>query len=120
MKRIKNIPLVVLASAITLVSCGGSNTKRGGGTKNFTSQAGWKPNDANGWFFTNKSQQQKAWPGMVYVEGGTFTMGAVKDDVMHDWNNVPRRMQVSSFFISETETTNYDYRSYVTWLKYVF
>jgi hypothetical protein len=23
------------------------------------------------------------------VEGGTFTMGKVQDDVMHDWNNTP-------------------------------
>jgi len=57
---------------------------------------------------------------LVYVEGGTFTMGLVKDDVMHDWNNTPRRMQVSSFFIGETEITNYEYREYLTWLKYVF
>lgn len=47
-------------------------------------------------------------------------MGLVKDDVMHDWNNTPRRMQVSSFYIGETEITNYEYREYLTWLKYVF
>ena len=45
---------------------------------------------------------------MVYVDGGTFTMGLVKDDVMHDWNNTPRRMQVSAFFIGEAEITNAD------------
>lgn len=120
MKRIRNISFLALSSALVLVSCGGNNTKKGGGTKKFTSQAGWKANDQKGWFFSAKPQKQKGWPNMVYVEGGTFTMGLVKDDVMHDWNNTPRRMQVSSFFISETETTNYDYRSYVTWLKYVF
>lgn len=47
-------------------------------------------------------------------------MGLVKDDVMHDWNNSPRRMQVKSFFIGETEVTNYEYREYLTWLKVVF
>ena len=120
MKRIRNISFLALSSALVLVSCGGNNTKKGGGTKKFTSQAGWKANDQKGWFFSAKPQKQKGWPNLVYVEGGTFTMGLVKDDVMHDWNNTPRRMQVSSFFISETETTNYDYRSYVTWLKYVF
>ncbi|MEN2434684.1 gliding motility lipoprotein GldJ [Weeksellaceae bacterium A-14] len=120
MKRIKRISFLALSSALVLASCGGNNTKKGGGTKRFTSQTGWKPNDQKGWFFTGKQQKQKGWPNMVYVEGGTFTMGLVKDDVMHDWNNTPRRMQVSSFFIGETETTNYDYRSYVTWLKYVF
>lgn len=59
-------------------------------------KTGWKPNDQKGWF-TGKQQKQKGWPGMVYVEGGTFTMGVVKDDVMHDWNNTPKRMQVSAF-----------------------
>ncbi len=86
----------------------------------FVSKTGWKPNEKQGWFFAGKQQKQKGWPGMVYVEGGTFTMGLVKDDVMHDWNNTPRRMQVSSFFIGETEITNYEYREYLTWLKYVF
>ncbi len=112
--------MMALGTALLLVSCGGGNTKSGGGTKRFTSMTGWKPNDKNGWFFSGKQEKQKGWPGMVYVEGGTFTMGLVKDDVMHDWNNSPRRMQVSSFFIGETEITNYDYRGYVTWLKYVF
>lgn len=120
MNKIKSFSLAVGSAALVLVSCGGGNTKHGGGTKRFTSQSGWKPNDQKGWFFTGKQQKQKGWPNMVYVEGGTFTMGLVKDDVMHDWNNTPRRMQVSSFFIGETETTNYDYRSYVTWLKFVF
>lgn len=120
MKKIKLFSLAALGSAALLVSCGGGNTKSGGGTKRFTSKTGWKPNDQKGWFFTGKQEKQKGWPGMVYVEGGTFTMGLVKDDVMHDWNNTPRRMQVSSFFIGETEITNYEYREYVTWLKYVF
>ena len=121
MKKLQLFSLIALSSCtLFLTACKGGNTKSGGGTKRFTSQTGWKPNDQKGWFFTGKQQKQKAWPGMVYVEGGTFTMGLVKDDVMHDWNNTPRRMQVSSFFIGEAETTNYDYRSYVTWLKYVF
>ncbi len=120
MKRIKLFSVLALSSVMVLLSCGGGNTKNGGGTKRFTSMTGWKPNDQKGWFFTGKQEKQKGWPNMVYVEGGTFTMGLVKDDVMHDWNNTPRRMQVSSFFIGETEITNYDYRAYVTWLKYVF
>ncbi|WKS94316.1 gliding motility lipoprotein GldJ [Riemerella columbina] len=120
MKKLKLFSLGLLSSSMLLVSCGGNNTKKGGGTKRFVSQTGWKPNDQKGWFFSGKQQKQKGWVNMVYVEGGTFTMGLVKDDVMHDWNNTPRRMQVSSFFIGETETTNADYRSYVTWLKVVF
>lgn len=122
MKKLKFISLLSLGAALVLTSCGGGggHVKSGGGTKKFTSKTGWKPNDQKGWFFTGKKQKPKGWPGMVYVEGGTFTMGLVKDDVMHDWNNTPRRMQVSSFFIGETEITNYEYREYVTWLKFVF
>lgn len=120
MKKLKLFSLIALSSTLALTSCGGSGTSKGGGTKKFVSKTGWKPNEKQGWFFAGKQQKQKGWPGMVYVEGGTFTMGLVKDDVMHDWNNSPRRMQVSSFFIGETEITNYEYREYLTWLKYVF
>lgn len=121
MNKLKLFTILMLSSTLLLLSCGGGGGgKKGGGTKRFTSKSGWKPNDQKGWFFTGKQQKQKGWPGMVYVEGGTFTMGLVKDDVMHDWNNTPKRMQVSAFFIGETEITNYEYREYVTWLKYVF
>lgn len=122
MNKLKLFSLLAFSATIIFTSCnrGGGNTKPGGGTKKTSSLTGWKPNDQKGWFFTGKQQKQKGWPGMVYVEGGTFTMGLVKDDVMHDWNNTPRRMQVSSFFVGETEITNYEYRSYVTWLKFVF
>lgn len=115
--------LLVTFSVSVLTSCGGGGggRKKGGGTKNFTSSTGWKPNDQKGWFFSGKKKPNvKAWPGMVYIEGGSFTMGLVKDDVMHDWNNTPKRMQVRSFFLGETEITNYHYREYLTWLKVVF
>ena len=114
--------VLAAASLTTFVSCASSGgKKKGGGTKSFTSRTGWKPNDSKGWFFSGKQKQNvKGWPGMVYIEGGTFTMGLTKDDVMHDWNNSPVRMQVKSFFIGETEVTNYEYREYLTWLKVVF
>ncbi len=86
---------------LALVSCGNSNTKKGGGSGKTTSLTGWKPNDQKGWFFSGKEEKQKGQPGMVFVQGGTFTMGLVKDDVMHDWNNTPRRMQVSSFSLEK-------------------
>jgi len=122
MNKLKFFSFLVMSTMISfsMISCGGSKVKKGGGTNKTTSLTGWKPNDSKGWIFSGKQQKEKGWPGMVYVNGGTFTMGLVKDDVMHDWNNTPRRMQVSSFFIGETEVTNYDYRSYVTWLKFVF
>ena len=54
------------------------------------------------------------------VEGGTFTMGKVQDDVMHDWNNSPNQQHVQSFYMDETEVTNLMYLEYLEWLKRVF
>ncbi|MFV0303897.1 MAG: gliding motility lipoprotein GldJ [Moheibacter sp.] len=119
--RIIVILLVVISVSLTSCTGQGGGKKKGGGTKKFTSTTGWKPNDQKGWFFNGKKKPNvKAWPGMVFIEGGSFTMGLVKDDVMHDWNNSPKRMQVRSFFLGESEVTNYQYREYLTWLKVVF
>ncbi|MDO5509666.1 MAG: gliding motility lipoprotein GldJ [Weeksellaceae bacterium] len=103
-----------------LTGCGGSGKSGGGGTKKFTSRSGWKPNDQKGWFFTGKKDKEKAWHGMVLVEGGSFTMGNVKTDVMRDWNNTPRRMQVRTFYLGDSEVTNYEYKEYMAWIAYVF
>lgn len=62
----------------------------------------------------------KTAPGLVFVQGGTFTMGATTEDVMGDWNNMPRRITVNSFYIDKTEVRNVDYREYLYWLQSVF
>lgn len=59
-------------------------------------------------------------PGLVYIEGGTFTMGRVQDDVMHDWNNSPTQQHVQSFYMDETEVTNLMYLEYLDYLKEVY
>ncbi|MEL7020054.1 MAG: SUMF1/EgtB/PvdO family nonheme iron enzyme, partial [Bacteroidota bacterium] len=56
----------------------------------------------------------------VLVEGGTFTMGLTEQDVTYEWNNIPRRVTVSSFYMDETEVANIDYREYLYWLNRVF
>lgn len=77
-----------------------------------------------GWDLDSKrvssSKKQEAGPGLVFVEGGTFTMGKVQDDVMHDWNNTPTQQHVQSFYMDETEVTNFMYLEYLDWLKNVF
>lgn len=79
---------------------------------------------ATGWNVDNKkvkaAKKQVAGPGLVFVEGGTFTMGKVQDDVMHDWNNTPTQQHVQSFYMDETEVTNFMYLEYLDWLKNVF
>jgi len=59
-------------------------------------------------------------PGLVFVEGGTFTFGEVQDDVMNEWKNVPNQQHVRSFYMDETEVTNLMYLEYLDWLKKVF
>jgi hypothetical protein len=44
-----------------------------------------------------KQKQQAGTRFGFFVEGGTFTMGKVEDDVMHDWNNAPTQQHVQSF-----------------------
>jgi len=84
---------------------------------------------ATGWSLTGKDgnlkyktdyDEQETGPGLVFVEGGTFTMGRVQDDVMHDWNNSPTQQHVQSFYMDETEVTNRMYLQYLDWLKSTF
>lgn len=103
--------LAFIAFVMILASCGSdvSNT------------TGWNVNDPdNGGFEVQPYEEQETGPGLVFVEGGTFTMGRIEQDVMYDWNNIPRRMTVSSFYMDETEVTNVDYREYLYWLERVF
>ncbi|NJM80227.1 MAG: gliding motility lipoprotein GldJ [Flavobacterium sp.] len=108
--------LLLLSITISFTSCSKSS-----GTKGGSRATGWKINDKNGGFQHNsKFTKQETPPGMVPVEGGTFTMGKVEDDVMHDWNNTPSQQHIQSFFMDETEVTNLMYTEYLFWLKTVF
>lgn len=90
-------------------------------SKERSNTTGWNYNDPkNGGFEVTDYDGQETGPGLVFIEGGTFVMGRVEQDVRYDWNNVPRRVTVSSFYMDETEVTNVDYREYLYWLKRVF
>jgi len=100
------------AATLLLVGCGGNNVSRG---------TGWDINSKKGGFQYNVDfEDQETGPGLVFVEGGTFTKGQVQDDVMHDWNNTPTQQHVMSFYIDETEVTNLMYMEYLDWLETVF
>ena len=108
--------ILALSVAIGFTSCSKSS-----GTKGGSKATGWKINDKEGGFqYNSKFKQQETPPGMVPVEGGTFTMGKVQDDPMHDWNNTPNQQHVQSFFMDKTEVTNIMYTEYLFWLKTVF
>jgi gliding motility-associated lipoprotein GldJ len=82
---------------------------------------GWEYNNPkNGGFEVRPFTEQMTGPGLIFVEGGTFAMGNTQDDVMFDWNNSPRRVTVTSFYMDETEVRNLDYLEYLYWLNRVF
>ena len=114
----KGILLVALA-AFSLSSCkNGSIFSKKKQTSDVT---GWNYDDKDmGGFHVSKVKYPKAGPGLVFVEGGSFVMGAKDEDVMGEWNNVPRRVTVPSFFIDETEVANVHYREYIYWLSQTF
>ena len=112
--------LVILASCAAAIS----SCKNGGlfGKKTESSAVtGWNYNDKNmGGYQVSKEKEQRTGPGLVFVQGGTFTMGATEEDVMSDWNNIPRRVTVNSFYIDRTEVANVHYREYLYWINNVF
>lgn len=108
--------LITVVAASLFVSCNKSRDY-----KNSSRATGWKMNSKEGGFQYNpKVKEQETGPGLVFVEGGTFTMGRVQDDPMHDWNNTPTQQHVQSFYMDETEVTNLMYLEYLDWLKKVF
>jgi gliding motility-associated lipoprotein GldJ len=116
MKRyIGNKVLLALLVVATLASCSKNS-------RTHSELTGWRFNDPTyGGFAANTNYEgQKVPPGMVLIEGGTFTMGSVQDDVMFDWNTTPTRQQVRSFFMDEAEVTNLEYLFYLQYLEKVY
>ena len=108
--------LFAIAIGASIFSCNNSKDY-----KNNSRATGWDINSKDGGFqYKTDYKEQETGPGLVFVEGGTFTMGRVQDDVMHDWNNSPTQQHVQSFYMDETEVTNIMYMEYLDWLKNVF
>ncbi|MCG2461698.1 gliding motility lipoprotein GldJ [Flavobacteriaceae bacterium F89] len=110
---------VVLSCAVVAGSF--TSCKNFSSSKNVSRATGWKINDKEGGFQYNSDfKEQETAPGLVFVEGGTFTKGKVQDDVMYDWNNTPSQQHVQSFYMDETEVTNVMYLEYLDYLKSVY
>ncbi|MFD0863991.1 gliding motility lipoprotein GldJ [Sungkyunkwania multivorans] len=108
--------LMAMVSATVFTGC--KNSK---GTSNISRATGMKINNkAGGFQYNTNFKEQATGPGLVFIEGGTFTMGKVQDDIMHDWNNTPTQQHVQSFYMDETEVTNIMYVEYLYWLNSMF
>jgi len=109
--------VILLSSTVLLASCGLIGKKK----HDKSDVTGWNYNDKNmGGYQVAKSKDQATGPGLVFVQGGTFTMGQTEEDIMGDWNNIPRRVTVPSFYMDRTEVANVHYREYIHWLNRIF
>lgn len=112
MKNLINSLSFLAFVAIIFASC----SKKGSGET--ASDTGWKYNDPEWGGFEKKDYEgQIDGPNLVLVEGGTFNMGLTQQDITYEFNNVPRRVTVSSFYMDETEVSNINYRGYLHWLR---
>ncbi|MCL2413333.1 MAG: formylglycine-generating enzyme family protein [Bacteroidales bacterium] len=103
---------IAIVLALFLVGCRSHETSR---------TTGWNINDPRwGGFQVLHAHEQQTPPGMVFIEGGSFVMGANHQDLLHTWDMVPRRVTVSSFYMDEVEVRNIDYNEYLWWLERIF
>lgn len=119
----KNNLILALSFIFIISSCSNSSTrtKNTKNSKNSTT-TGWKYNNSKngGYELNGKFQEQETGPGLLFIEGGSFTMGRVEQDVMYEWDNIPRKQTVASFYLDETEVTNADYMEYVFWINRMY
>jgi len=100
-----------LSGALLLGSC----------AKDRSTSTGWEYNNyKNGGFEKVDAKEQETGPGLVFVQGGTFTMGRTEQDVMFDWNARAARFTVGSFYMDRTEVTNLHWQEYMNWMKRVY
>jgi gliding motility-associated lipoprotein GldJ len=89
--------------------------------KQNSATTGWEYNNPkNGGFSVSDFAGQLTGPGLVLIQGGSFTMGANYDDPMYDWDNIPRKVTLKTFYLDETEVANLDYLEYLYWVNRVF
>ena len=108
---------LILAAALIMTACSGNrelNTKT-------SFQTGWKNFDPT----TTRFQAYEGHissipPGMLPIEGGSFTIGQQDEFVTAPRNSERRTLTVSSFYMDKYEVTNIAWREYLEWNTIVF
>ena len=108
---------LILAAALIMAACSGNrelNTKT-------SFQTGWKSFDPT----TTRFQAYEGYtssipPGMLPIEGGSFTIGQQDEFVTAPRNSERRTLTVSSFYMDKYEVTNIAWREYLEWNTVVF
>lgn len=113
MKKTIQYLFAMSAMALFFSACG---KKSGGGET--SSATGWEYNNQEwGGFEKLDYEGQITGPNLVPIEGGTFMMGLTSQDVTYEWDNTPRRVTVSSFYMDETEVSNINWKEYLYWTR---
>lgn len=118
----RRLSFLIILLVVGLIGCKNSKNASGPSSSSRSGSAsrtiGWNAKDMEVFGFSDPEYiEQETGPGLVFVQGGTFIMGRIDEDVLQEWDNQPRRVTVASFYIDETEVTNYDYRTYMAWLS---
>lgn len=109
--------LILLLSGVIAIAVVTSSCK----SKEKSRTTGWEFNNPeNGGFEVASAAEQITGPGLILIEGGTFTMGATAETPFYEWDNLPRKATVSSFYMDQTEISNLDYLEYIYWLNRVY
>ncbi|HEY0056158.1 MAG TPA: SUMF1/EgtB/PvdO family nonheme iron enzyme [Pedobacter sp.] len=117
----KRISIIFTTGVFTLVMLGTTacNSKK---SADKSSKTGWNYNDKyNGGFSVARKVKPGPGPGLIAIEGGTFVMGgSLNQDLAYEYDNLRRRVTVSSFYMDETEVANVDWLEYLYWIKRTF
>jgi gliding motility-associated lipoprotein GldJ len=113
MIRFKILSAVLITGALLAIT---SSCK-----KEASQTTGWEYNNSEmGGFEVAQAREQMTGPGLVLIEGGSFVMGANAENLTYEWDNIPRRVTVPSFYMDQTEVSNLAYLEYLYWLDRVF
>ena len=110
------VRLSTLGMALTFIGCASQSAD-----ESYSRVTGWKYNDEKGTgFAVKKDFKTNVPPGMVEIEGGSFTIGEKGEVVTAPRNSRRRRITVSSFYMDKYEIRNVDWREYTHWMNLVF
>ena len=114
----KTIQYLLLVPAVLLLAACGSKSELNTKVSNTT---GWNYYDeATTNFQAQEGVGNLTAPGMVPIQGGTFTLGEKDEFLTAPRNNPTRTITVNSFYMDKYEITNLNWNEYLNWLETVF
>ena len=114
----KIIQYLLLVPAVLLLAACGSKSELNTKVSNTT---GWNYYDeATTNFQAQEGVGNLTAPGMVPIQGGTFTLGEKDEFLTAPRNNPTRTITVNSFYMDKYEITNLNWNEYLNWLETVF